>query len=807
MLALWLPCAVLLAGGGSALLAQEEEAPRPAPRSATAKKDDNLVRINGRPTVLLWASGLDTAEDFDAYAEMGLNTAAIAIRDTSEEALAQAFALASAAEERDLLVIAVLAPQGFEDEAGSRIPVDPLLPEYVEAAQSFVQKAVAALDRHPRLIAWVVGGVLPDEVVWGDNGFQTFLRQGYPSIAALNDSWGTSYDGFAGVTTSAVGDIDANRPGGIGRARVDFAYYRAKTYADCIAVWTSALREADPQRLVLVGAVTDYRSSISLNAGFDGIIAATTPTAAEVDTITSNVHGVDIARRANRFVAIQTLDVTGSPSPNQLGNWINLALLHGASGIQFWSWQALRDSEALGVVVKQASTWLEETGWFPVRPVARAAVLYEPYAGGEMRYGKSLYGYLDGLTEKEPTELFFTVKNGSRYGLMDVLSLETLREVNLKQYGAIFAPMAFYLPDEAQAALNQYALLGGALVADAGIGMYQARGRVDLLPEIMLTTFGLREGEVDSAPPELTAAGVTFRNVLPPTPIRPGVPPGLEAERELEQLLQEIEKILYQPDVEKYLGQEFGGPDGPTLRVRGLGKGFTVYAPAFLYQQWDSERADFADFHNRILSWAHDVSVVQPDFLWPPVSASSCSNKSVLVAAPGNHAAVVDLYFVRNQLYLVPGGVTKLWNTATGSSVELLFPGAPLAAATALPITVTPSEEGATVVVAVRQYKAEGIELWINGDGASVGPYGGEVQARGGVYTPVELVIRDGEFRLQPGESYHVVIQDNARVQADYQAMPNPETGAIVIAGQFRGARITITPAEAEAPASEGEPQ
>jgi len=785
----WFGFVVLLLAAVAVAWAQDEETPRPAPRAAIAKKDANLIRINGQPTVLLWANGLDNADELEAYAGLGFNTLALSITDVSEEALSQAFDLATAAEERGLLVIGVLAPEGLEDADGNRLAVDPLLPGYAEAVQSFVQKAVSSLDRHPRLIAWVVGGVLPDQVVWGDNGFQTFLRRSYPSVAALNNSWGTSFDDFSRVSTGGVGDIDSARPGGIGRARVDFAYYRAKTYADTIALWTKALRDADPKRLILVGGVTDYRSSISLTSGFDGIIAASTPTAAEPDLVTSNVHGVDIARRANQFIAVQTLDVSGFPAPNQLSNWINLALVHGASGIQFWSWAALRDSEKLGAVVKQTAETLETTHWFPVKPVARAAVLYEPYAGGQMRYGKSLYGYLDGVTEKEPTELFFTVKNGTRYGLMDVLSVDQLGQVDTKQYGAVIAPMAFYLPDDAQAALHQFALLGGALVADAGLGMYQAKGVVDSLPEIMLTTFGLREPTATPLPPPQSQPGVTYQGVTTPTPIGPN---GFAADVELEGLLQEIMGILEKPDVEKYLGQEFGGKDGPTLRVRGLGKGFTVYAPAFLYQQWNSEREDFADFHDRILSWGRDVNVIEPDALWPAVTAASYTNKLVAVAAPNNNVTAVDLYFVKNELYYVPGGLVKLWGTETGSSVELLFPGAPLAAAQALPITVTPAL-AAMVAVAVRQYDEQGIELLINGDGATVGLFGGQVQARGGDYTPLEIVIRDGTFHVASGQSYHVVIQDDGRTVAEYEAMPNPETGAIVIAGRYRGARIAIT--------------
>ena len=150
-----------------------------------------------------------------------------------------------------------------------------------------------------------------------------------------------------------------------------------------MAVWSSALRRESPERLALAGGLTDYRSLISVGPEFDGLVAGTTPATAEADLQTSNVQGVDIARRANQFVAIQTLDLSSGPSPGQLGNWISFALLHGASGIAIGNWSALRSSDLLRAQVEQFAAGVQETNWFPATPAPRAAILYEPYAGGD----------------------------------------------------------------------------------------------------------------------------------------------------------------------------------------------------------------------------------------------------------------------------------------------------------------------------------------------------------------------------------------------------------------------------------------
>jgi len=773
------------------------EAPKLAPKAAAVRRDGNRVRINGKPTVLLWARGLTDAEDLEAYVAAGFNTLAVPITEASEEALTQAFELATAAEEQGLLVVGVLAPAKLTDEDGNEVAFDPVLEGYAGAVQSFVGKAVEGLGQHPRLVAWVVE-VRPEAVVWGDPGFRKFLGSSYQNMEELNAQWGSNLAGLEQVSADGVRDLDGGRLGGVGRASVDFAYYRQKTYADALAPWTAALRQKDSKRLVFVGGITDYRSAIGLEQGLDGLVMETTPRVAEPEWATGNVHAVDIARRANRLAAVQTLDISADSSPTQVRNWINLALLHGASGVQFWPWSAVKGSEGLTATVKAAAEGIAASGDFPTRPKARAAVLYEPYAGGARPRGKSLYGYLEGLTDREPSNLFFTVRNGSRYGLMDVLSLDSLSQVNLQQYGAIIVPEAFYLPDDAQAALHQFALQGGLLVADAGAGMYQARGVVSSVPDILRETFGLAEEAPPPEPPETEAstplAGMTR---LPKATFGGDDLGRAQARVNVETLTRQMYLLLQMPDVSKALGIEYGGADSPAFRARRIGKGMAVYAPIFLYQQWDQTREDYAAFHDHLLGWRSDLWVTYPDQLWPPVEASCTSDGLVSLVTAGAAPTALRYYGDTNTLYQVPNGAVRVWAAAMKEPVELLFPGEAWATARPLPITLTPQGEGAAVTAVVVEYDAAKVELEIHGTGAVASPGGGAVLLRGGELTQMTIALTSGAFEITPGQSYHVVAVENGRTVTDYMVMPDPDSKVLTLNGRLRGGRLTITPAEA----------
>ena len=800
--AAWAAMAVLLAGTGG--WAQGETAGAPASvRRVVARRDANFVRVDGKPTVLLWARELEEAADLEQYAALGMNTAYVLIRGSSEEELANASLLASAAEARGLMVVGGLAPRALVDAEGNELAIDPLSGEYAAAVSAFVKRAAETLGEHVRLVAWSVEAVAPNRVVWGDAGFIAYLQDWYGSVAGVNASWGTGFGGWEEIRAAAVWDIDTTRPGGLGRASVDFGYYRGACYADTLALWAEALREADPGRLVFASALTDYRSIISVGMDFDGLVLNTYPSLAEFDRQTHNVHAVDIGRRANRFAVVQTLEVGPETRAGDVTAWAAMALQHGAGGIAFSSWGAVRDSEALRGTVEGIADGLGEVAAFPAEPMPRAAIIYEPLAGGTMRDGRGLYGYLDGFAPKEPSALFAIGRNGSRYGQFDVLSLDSVTEVSLSQYGVIIAPMAMYLPLEAQQALHNYVMGGGTLMADAGIGMYQGAGVVTSLPVTMRETFGMRSdlavAEAWSAPTggelQMGEAG-GFGTPLTEAPQASG----LAYNEDLGRLSAIVDQVLGRPQVAEYLGMGFLADDAPRVQVNALGRGYAVYLPMFLYQDLEASNPYFVELHARVLRQGANLEVLEPQGVWPGVSAGMYRGWSVGLASPYGAAASVAVYGGGNQVYAVPAGGMRLGTPGEGDWVELLFPGALVAVAEPVPIYVRPVEAGQVATVSVVAYDADRIELMVHGTGAQARAERGGIAVSGGTRTAVAIEVADGSYGIARGSIHRVVVTEGARERViwEQEMMPDPETGTLVIQGLFGWARVTVEPAEGQ---------
>ncbi len=798
---IWLCVAALavLAAAAAAGWAQQtstEEAP--PVRTMAARREANIVEVNGRPTVLVWARGLRDVADLEQYAAAGMNTAYVSIESVSEEALANASSLAGAAEARGLMVVAALAPTSLVDAEGEALAIDPLSDDYAAAVEAFVSKAATTMGEHRGLIAWSVEAAPPDAVVWGDAGFRAYLDDWYGSVEAVNDSWWTEFEAWEEITADGVLDVDQTNPGGLGRATVDFAVYRESAYADVLSLWAEAVRAADAGRLVFASALTDYRSIISVPMDFDGMVLNAYPSMAEADWRTHNVHAVDIARRANAFAVIQTLEVSSETGGGAVLDWAALALQHGATGVALSSWDAVRGSEELATAVGDIARGSQELGYYPAEPRPRVAVLYEPLAGGAMRDGEGLYGYLDGFAPNEST-LLGAARSGSRFGQFDVLALSSLGEADLDQYGAIIAPMALYLPQDAQLALHNYVMSGGTLVADAGVGMYQGDGIVTSLPEVMRQVFGVRSGtaeELWSAPePGEVQVGGTGDVGVPLDDMPEGGQ--ITGNQDLERLADIVDEVLDRPVVADYLGIDFLSDEAPKLRVNALGQGYAVYAPWFMYQDWDSSDPYFVEFHARVLSGMSDLEVTEPDELWPSVSVGVYSDWSVGLASPDGIPAAVSVHAAANQVFQVPAGAMRLGNPEEGDWVELLFPGARLSVARPVQIYVWTVDEEAVVTVSVLEYGADRIELLVHGTGARATVERDGVVAGGGVRTTAGIEVRDGTYRVATGSLHKVVVTEGTagRVAWEQEVMPDLETGALVVEGAFAGARVTIKPA------------
>ncbi len=420
-----------------------------------------------------------------------------------------------------------------------------------------------------------------------------------------------------------------------------------------------------------------------------------------------------------------------------------------------------------------------------------------------MRNGRGLYGYLDGFAPNEPSTLFGLGRNGSRFGQFDVLALGSVGEVDLGQYGVIIAPMALYLPHDAQLALHNFVMGGGLLLADAGIAMYQAEGVVTSVPEVMKEVLGLHYGIdedlwSETPPGELDIGKAVFGAPVPQDEMPEQVARAYN--QELMRLAQTVEESLGWPEIADYLGVEFLSTEAPKVRVKSLGQGTAVYIPTFLYQDWETSDPYFVELHARILGHGSDVEVTEPEGVWPGISVGVYADWSVGLASPNGAATALNLYGAGNQVYQVPGGAMRLANPEQGDWVELLFPGAWVSVATPVPIYVWPAAEEAVATVAVVRYDADRIELLVHGVGARATVRGGAVEVRGGARTPLEIEVQDGGYRVRRGSVHRVAVTEGAtgRRGWEQEVMPNPDTGSLVIQGDFAWSRVIIEPAPEE---------
>jgi hypothetical protein len=156
----------------------------------------------------------------------------------------------------------------------------------------------------------------------------------------------------------------------------------------------------------------------------------------------------------------------------------------------------------------------------------------------------------------------------------------------------------------------------------------------------------------------------------------------------------------------------------------------------------------------------------------------------------------VLVYQAGNQVYSVPSGVTRLGNAGAEDKEELIFPGAPLARAIPLPIYIWPVDAEAVASVSVVRYERDAIELVISGTGAEARVNDGAVEMLGGTAAPIGVEIRGGLFALRSEATYKVEVEPGgSRRPYSLEAMPDPDSGALVLRDILSNCRLTITPA------------
>ncbi len=643
-------CLSLLASAPAS--AQNEGGPLPTHLVST-RNDISNARF-------FWCAGVTDAGDLDAYVAAGFDTLVVPLpwRTGEDGALFDTNfgpqrALASEGAKRGLQIVFSL-PASPEGLRATRISADS--PSYAALWTNWAQSAVTALQATPRLSGWM----LPDDsrslATFDDAGFRRYLSSHFASTDALNARWGTPYANFDAVSTTDVDVMVSDwkkrlKTDGNGAlpklgslalvsdpnaafapAALSLADYKASSWKDLMSLWATTVRESDGRRPVFSGVCPDYAQLIAMPDGVDVSVAGVAPNVAEPDIMTHNPQAVDIARRGGTHRVVSRLSIqpradwSASYIASLLPRWVDAALAHGARGVAFDSFDALKRNpvlaEAITATLKRVKAGPLDSG----APLATTAVLLEPLAegaslhiGGELET-RGLYGFGDGLVSDEPSNLVASLRWGTAFGSVDYLSPDDLASVDLSAYSTILAPQLLDCSPQTAQKLGDFMRSGGTFVADLGLGALQNGGSASALPpqmallaggigpfELRQDAFNLRGGALhpllptwgkmlDVNPGMLLSRGEGIGENAFVGPVGFAVPP----------------KGVLAVSVANGPRIKFPGADEaatPSLSVTTVERGYFVFAPFRLWSFWRPGQPGFDPLHGDILARGANVAV------------------------------------------------------------------------------------------------------------------------------------------------------------------------------------------------------
>ena len=664
-------------------IARAQDAARATPNIVTVGRK-KMANVDGRATPLLWADGISDIADLDSYAATGLNTVVVRLQwRASDDGAplendlvgARAFADAAAAKNLNIVYALPAAPTGMERAVRTAGDSEP----YFLLWNNWVAGAFDRLRDTPNLLGWM----LPDDpraLPYADDiALGRWARANFASIEVLNNQWKTGFGSFDELSISVIETTirtwqgvppDASseeiedrmrdnppktaQPWAWHPAALGLAQFRLEAYRALLGRWARIVKETDPLHFVMSGRTPDYAQLLALPPEIDVAVPDIAPGVAENDMATHNPQSIDIARRGGRFAAVAMLATAPArlpveALPRAMQMWMRVALVHGASGIGFASWNDLKPNAALRAAIsgvlrqaapvekelKTGATSTVEPNLASLRnaaPQATAAVLLTPLADGQtLQIGRDaitgapsgeprgLYGFGTDMIHGEPSNLVWALRWGTAFGSVDYLAPEDLQDVELDRYGALLMPQALSLDDAQVAAIGRFVFNGGAAVADLGVGAVQSGWQAMMLPPSVQSLFGVMSPQTfrnthfsltslasHPAFPTFVAnregalltsgdgpSGTAFSGPMTFAPNLPGTVPLALGRR------------LPQP-VNGRIGLRWLDS---TLSLKSQGEGFAIHAPFRLWNSWRPPHPGYAQFHGDL--FARGAALVQ----------------------------------------------------------------------------------------------------------------------------------------------------------------------------------------------------
>jgi len=313
-----------------------------------------------------------------------------------------------------------------------------------------------------------------------------WLKQRYPSLAALNSEWGTHFESWSDVVPMTTREAMQRSDDNFARW-ADFKEWMDVAFARALRVGTDAVHRNDPEALAAIeGAQIP---------GWGGYNYAYLANAVDLMEIYDFAGNVDILESLNPKMIFLTTSGGGS-AQDQRQIWREL--LHGSRGLILWD-----DKSALVRPDGSLGSWGQEAG--PLfhelrgglgallinseRVADPIALLYSPSSmrtqwmldqkpAGDAWIGRDADAeYRDNAiraSTRHFTEAFDALGLGYRYVTSDLIARGALEHGG---YRVLVLPHAIALSREEAEAIRHYIASGGVLIADEVPGAFDEHSR------------------------------------------------------------------------------------------------------------------------------------------------------------------------------------------------------------------------------------------------------------------------------------------------------------------------------------------
>ena len=763
---------------------------------------------------------------------LGCNTIYLDLPPDAPAQLAALRALIDEAADAGLSVIV-----GLRTKLDGAYTISATKAEYREALRERLHAVVGGLRDAPGVVGWATDHYLERDLKPSSAGFRDFLLATHGSLEGINAFWGTGYRSLGQINQIAATALDDEQQFGVGRPSIDAAEYERRAFRDVMQLWADEVRRLDPDRLLFTGRISLYRSLAAIPYAYDVVMPFMPPDVLDADELTHNVHCVEMARRGGRFEVVPSLRVPVPPSKlyaaDALISWIMEARLRGAVGIGLEDWSRVsayedvfeRVSEQLAAALGQPSLSHES-------PSPPAAVLYEPYAGGREFYDRAAYGYIEDFVVPDFAALAYGYRRGTVFGGLDYLCLQDLAEVSLDRYSVVFAPLCLRLPAPAAAALQRYVQSGGALMADLGLGMYEA-GSWDPAASPLAPLLGiaqamdmdarvgdLRVGNLHTKLPSVTL-GLRSTGTFVPGQVQ-RLDGSLMSQQKFHGSASEMQGYTFQGPscfVRLHTGtiplasmsRRFDKERRPFflgLMANDAGSGLSVFGSYPVWSYWPPQDYLHAALHLDLIGRRASYRVLQPGLVAGEVELAGSEQGVYLYNRGGRTSVDVLAGKADHRAYL--GAVTTFSAAERDGSgrrtglarLHMDLPAGGLAQATVLPLRVRPYQGEASVRVIC--CSAGLVSMQVGGSGseprASRNPAAGGPRFVGGEPTMMRFTLDSGAYPIAPRSRHYVTRQEDGQ-QPESLLLTADHAGRLDLSMSFRGGGLSVVPAATSASA------